>query len=216
MFVLSPEDVEIVSVQHPKRAKRVPILRYADKNFRLVSVFSIEREEAAHASWRDLTDNKGKVCVLLEESFRYSVWSQVRIDKGLLVSTVPKAYLKACVVLIQSLNHQAQTLGDRQSKSLIAAFQVGASYQLQSAGGLESLLNLDIPSLDEESNALPRWEEDDLCALLLEIHRIGCKFFGRKKFVKPALSSLDVLPGNDKVLFLNWLKISLLGNLWLS
>ena len=216
MFVLSPKDVEIVSVQHPKRPKRVPILRYADKNFRLVSVFSIEQEDAAHASWRDLTDNKGKVCVLLEESVRYSLWSQVRIDKGLLVSTVPEAYLKACVVLIQFLHNQAQTLGDRQAKSLIAAFQVGASHQLQPVGGLESLLKINAPSLGNGSGALPRWKEDDLCALLLEIHRLGCKFFGRKKFVGPAISALDILPGNDKVLFLNWLQISLLGNLWLS
>ena len=216
MFVLSPEDVEIISVQHPKRAKRVPVLCYADKNFRLVSVFSVEQEDKAHASWRDLADNKGKVCVLLEESSRYSLWSQVRIDKGLLASTVPEAYLKACIVLIQSLYKRAQTLGDRQFKSLIAAFQVGASHQLQPAGGLEALLKLDVRSLGNGSGALPRWEEDDLCALLLEMHRIGCKFFGRKKFVGPALSDLDVLPGNDKVLFLNWLKISLLGNLWLS
>ena len=216
MFVLSPEDVEIISVQHPKRAKRVPVLCYADKNFRLVSVFGIEQQAAAHASWRDLTDNKGKVCVLLEESFRYSVWSQVRIDQGLLAPTVPEAYLKACIVLIQSLYNRAQTLGDRQFKNLIAAFQVNTSHQLQPAGGLETLLNLNIQTIGNGSGALPRWEEDDLCALLLEMHRLGCKFFGRKKFVEPALAALDVLPSNDKALFLNWLKISLLGNLWLS
>ena len=77
MFVLTPEDVEVISVQHPKRDKRVPILRYADKNFRLVSVFSAEQQSEAHASWRNLTDNENKACVLLEEPFRYSVWSQV-------------------------------------------------------------------------------------------------------------------------------------------
>lgn len=216
MFVLSPEDVEIISVQHPKRAKRVPILCYADKNFRLVSVFGVDHQAEAHASWRDLTDNKGKSCVLLEESFRYSVWSQVRIDKNLLAPTVPEAYIKACIVLIQSLYSRAQGLGDRQFKSLVAAFQVSTAHPLQAAGGLDALLKINVPALGNGSGSLPRWEEDDLCALLLEMHRLGCKFFGRKKFVAPALEALDVLPGNDKVLFLNWLKLSLLGNLWLS
>lgn len=212
MFVLTPEDVEIISVQHPKRAKRVPILNYADKNFRLVSVFGPEQQEAAHASWRNLTDNENKVCVLLEETFRYSVWSQVRIDQGLLAPTAPEAYVKACVVLIQSLYSRAQKLGNRQAHSLMSALQVNTAYQMQNAGGLEALLQLDING----PGTLPRWEEDDLSAVLLEMHRLGCKFFGRKKFVEPALAALEVLPGNDKPLFLNWLKLSLLGNLWLS
>ena len=212
MFVLTPEDVEVISVQHPKRAKRVPILCYADKNFRLVSVFSAEQQSEAHASWRNLTDNENKVCVLLEEPFRYSVWSQVRIDQGLLAPTAPDAYVKSCVLLIQSLYRRSQKLGNRQARSLMNALQVNTAYQMQSAGSLEALLQLDING----PGPLPRWEEDDLSALLLEMHRLGCKFFGRKKFVEPALAALDALPGNDKPLFLNWLKLSLLGNLWLS
>ena len=212
MFVLTPEDVEVVSVQHPKRAKQVPILCYANKNFRLVSVFNAEQQAEAHASWRNLTDNENKVCVLLEEPFRYSVWSQVRINQGLLAPTAPDAYVKACVVLIQSLYKRSQKLGDRQAHSLMSGLQVNAAYQMQNAGGLEALLQLDI----NHPGTLPRWEEDDLSALLLEMHRLGCKFFGRKKFVEPALAALDALPGNDKPLFLNWLKLSLLGNLWLS
>lgn len=216
MFVLSPEDVEIVSVQHPKRAKQVPILCYSDKNFRLVSVFNAQQQEEAHARWRDLTDNQGKSCVLLEESFRYSVWSQVRIDQGLLKPAAPEAYIKACVLLIQSLHSRAQKLGDRQSKSLTTALQVGTSHQMQLAGGLETILRLNVEAIGNGSGQLPKWEEDDLSALLLEVHRLGCKFFGRRKFAGPALAALDLLPGNDKVLFLNWLKLSLLGNLWLS
>ena len=212
MFLLTPEDVEIISVQHPKRAKKVPILTYTDKTFRLVSVFNAAQADEAHAAWRTLTDKESKACVLLEEPARYSVWSQVKINKGLLSPTAPAAYIKACILIIQSLYASAQKLGNRQAEKLITGLQVNTAYQLQTAGGLKTLLLIDITA----PKALPRWEEDDLSALLLELHRLGCKFFGRKKFTESALASLDALPGNDKPLFLNWLKLSLLGNLWLS
>ncbi|MEL6778592.1 MAG: hypothetical protein AAFO06_15175, partial [Cyanobacteria bacterium J06597_16] len=61
----------------------------------------------------------------------------------------------------------------------------------------------------------PRWEEDELSALLLELHRLGAKFFGRTKFVERTLAALDELSGNDKAVFLNWLGLSLLGHLWM-
>ncbi|MGB3768809.1 MAG: hypothetical protein WA947_19820 [Phormidesmis sp.] len=216
MVLLSSEDVEIISVQHPKSAKRVPVLCYANKNFRLVSVFGIEQEEEAHAKWRQLTDNQSKVCVLLEETFRYSVWSQVRIDQGLLAPTAPEAYVRACVVLVQSLHHQAQKLGSRQAQSLMMGLQTNAAYPVQTAGGLDALLQLNLSQMENGSSALPRWEEDDLSSLLLQMHRLGCKFFGRSRFTGPAIASLDALSNNDKALFLAWLKLSLLGNLWLS
>ena len=212
MFLLSLEDVEIIGVQHPKIAKRVPVLCYADKNFRLVSVFGIDQQAEAHASWRELTDNQSKVCVLLEENFRYSVWSQVRIDQGLLAPTAPDAYIKACVVLVQSLYNRAQALGTRQAQSLIVGLQVNTARQIKAAGGLEAILQL---NLESGTDALPHWEEDDLSSLLLEMHRLGCKFFGRSKFTGTAIAALNILPNNDKTLFLAWLKLSLLGNLWL-
>ena len=210
MFLLSPEDVEIISVQHPKQAKKVPILSYADKTFRLLSVYGADQQAEAHAKWRELTDKAQKVCVLLEETFRYSVWSQVRIDKGLLTPAAPEAYLKACVVLVQFLCQKAQD--SRHAKSLLTGLQVNTDYQMRAAGGLEALLQIDVAC----PGSLPRWEEDDLSALLLEIHRLGCKFFGQSQFTKAAIASLDLLPNNDKAVFLNWLELSLLGNLWLS
>lgn len=212
MFLLSPEDVEIIGVQHPKSAKRVPVLCYVDQTFRLVSVFSIDQQTAAQASWRDLTENQSKVCVLLEETFRYSVWSQVQIDQGWLTPTAPDAYIKACIVLVQFLYNQTQTLDSRQAESLRVGLQVNTARQMQTAGGLETLLQL---NTENGAIALPRWEEEDLSSLLLEMHRLGCKFFGRRKFIRPAIAALDTLPNNDKTLFLAWLKLSLLGNLWL-
>lgn len=216
MFLLSLEDVEIIGVPHPKSAKQVPVLCYADKNFRLVSIFSVDQQAAAHASWRELTDKQSKVCVLLEETFRYSIWSQVRIDQGLLAPTAPEAYIKACVVLVQSLYSRAQALGSRQAESLRVGLQVNTAPQMQAAGGLEALLKLNVEAVGNKAGTLPRWEEDDLSSLLLEMHRLGCKFFGRSKFTEPAIAALEALPNNDKALFLTWLKLSLLGNLWLS
>ncbi|MGB3299391.1 MAG: Npun_F0813 family protein [Phormidesmis sp.] len=211
MFLLTPEDVEITSVQHPKRNKEVPILSYDDKTFRLLRVFSAEQYAEAHTSWRELTEQEGKLCVLLEEPFRYSIWRQVRIDLGLLRPTAPVAYAKACVVMIQSLYGDAeQLLGSKQAKSFGGAVEANMTKQMAAAGGLGGVLRLD-PLAD----VMPQWEEDDLSALLLELHRLGTKFFGRSKFMGRTLAALDDLAPNDKAVFLNWLKISLLGKLWL-
>ncbi len=211
MFLLTPQDVEITSIQHPKKNKKVPILSYEDKTFRLLSVFSSEQSEQAHATWRELTEKEGKLCVLLEERFRYSVWRQVKLDMELLQPIAPVAYAKACMMMVQSLYGDAeQLLGSKQAKSLGAAIEVNAAQQIAAAGGLGGILRLD-PLTD----VMPRWEEGDLCALLLELHRLGTKFFGRAKFVGRTMAALDELDPNDKALFLNWLEQSLLSNLWL-
>lgn len=81
MFILKRQDVEISTIQHPKREQQVPILYYQGQTFRLISVFKASQEEEAKALWRDLTDNRGKACVLLEEPDRYSVWGKVRVDQ---------------------------------------------------------------------------------------------------------------------------------------
>ncbi len=211
MFLLTPEDVEVTSIQHPKINKKVPILSYDDKTFRLLRVFSADQEAEAHASWRELTEQEGKLCVLLEERFRYSLWRQVRIDLGSLRPIAPAAYAKACVVMIQSLYGDAeQLLGGKQAKSFGTAIEVNAAKQLAAVGGLGGVLRLN-PLAD----VMPQWEEDDLSALLLELHRLGSKFFGRSKFAARTLAALDDLAPNDKAVFLNWLGISLLSNLWL-
>lgn len=81
MFILKRQDVEISSIQHPKRDQKIPILTYQGITFRLISVFHANQEEEARALWRDLTDNQGKACVLLEEPDRYSIWGKVRLDQ---------------------------------------------------------------------------------------------------------------------------------------
>jgi len=71
MFILKRQDVEISTIGHPKRDQQVPILHYQGQTFRLISVFKASQEEEAKALWRDLTDNKGKACILLEEPERF-------------------------------------------------------------------------------------------------------------------------------------------------
>ena len=212
MFVLTPADVAITSIQHPKQPKKVPILSYQDRTFRLLSVFNAQQESEAHAAWRDLMDNEGKAGVLLEEPQRYSLWRLIKIDKGMLNPVAPVAYAKACVLLVQAMYGDVeQVLGSKQAKNFGAALEVNAQKPVQEAGGFGGLLRT-----NPLTEVPPRWEENDLSALLLELHRLGVKFFGRSKFAKRTLSALDVLPGDDKAVFLTWLQMSLLGNLWLA
>ncbi len=212
MFLLTPEDVEITGIQHPKRDKKIPILSYEDKTFRLLSVFGADQHAEAHAAWKDLTDNEGKLCVLLEESFRYSVWRQVRIDLGLLHPVVPEAYAKAVIVMIQALYSDVDALlGGNQAKNFGAALEKNVAKPVAAAGGLGGILRLN-PTVEIP----PKWDESDLNALLLELHRLGTRFFGRSKFTRRTLAALDDLPPDDQSIFMHWLGLSFLSNLWLS
>ena len=81
MFILKKQDVEITSIKHPKKDQKIPILNYQGQTFRLINFFKGDQAEEARAFWRDLTDNHGKACVLLEEPERYSVWVKIRLDQ---------------------------------------------------------------------------------------------------------------------------------------
>ncbi|NET52504.1 MAG: hypothetical protein F6K09_28605, partial [Merismopedia sp. SIO2A8] len=81
MFILKRQDVEISSIQHPKRKQNIPILTYQGQSFRLISVFSDHQQEEAKAFWRELTDHRGKACVLLEETDRFSIWGKVSLEQ---------------------------------------------------------------------------------------------------------------------------------------
>ena len=211
MFLLTPSDVEIVQVQHPKIDKKVPILTYNEQTFRLLSVFAAKHEADARAAWQDLTENKGKVGVLLEEPARYSVWQQVRMDLTLLRPTIPAAYAKACVLMVQALYSDVnQLLGAKQAKSFGAAFSQSAASQLQHTGGLGNVLRLN-PLME----VLPSWEEADLSKLLLELHQAGTRSFGRAKFAERTLQALNELTPDDKGVFLSWLKASSPDQPWL-
>ena len=81
MFILKRQDVEIGSFQHPSKEQKIPILSYQGQTFRLLSVFNAAQEEEARTLWRELTDNRGKACVLLEEPERFSVWGKIQLDR---------------------------------------------------------------------------------------------------------------------------------------
>jgi len=212
MFLLTPGDVEIIQVRHPKRDQKVPILSYEEQAFRLLGVFAAQQEADARSAWQNLTENEGKVCVLLEEPARYSVWQQVKIDMNLLRPVVPAAYAKSCVLMIQALYGDVnQLLGSKQAKNFGAMLTQSAATQMQSAGGLGNLLRLN-PLIE----VLPSWEEPDLTQLLLALHRSGAQLFGRAKFTERTIQSLDELTPDDKSTFLTWLSSSSLHQLWLA
>ncbi|MEL6940025.1 MAG: Npun_F0813 family protein [Cyanobacteria bacterium J06598_1] len=210
MFLLTPQDVDITNIQHPKQPKKIPILSYQERNFRLLSVFPASQSNEAHAEWRELTDNQGKACVLLEEPHRFSLWRLVNIDQSLLDPVAPVSHSKACVLIIQSLYGDVeQLLGAKQAKKFGATLAMDAQKQVNDAGGFGVLLRMN-PLVEVP----PRWEEDDLSALMLALHRLGSQFFGRSKFVARTLGALNVLPGSDRDAFINWIKMSLLADMW--
>ena len=134
MFILKRQDVEITSVQHPKKDQQIPILQYQGQSFRLISIFNAAQEEDAKAFWRDLTDNRGKACVLLEEPDRYSVWGKVRLVQlgseggDAPEAATPPASIQACLLILQAVYLDIEDLlGARQAglfqKELSAVFQ---------------------------------------------------------------------------------------------
>jgi hypothetical protein len=92
MFILNRQDVDIVNIPHPqKEGLQLPVLVYQRQTFGLLTMFGENREEAL-MYWRDLVDNKGKVCVLLEEPEikRYSVWGKFSLGKDISINKPPE------------------------------------------------------------------------------------------------------------------------------
>jgi hypothetical protein len=223
MFILKRQDVEISSVQHPKRDQQIPILQYQGQTFRLISVFTASQEEEAKAFWRDLTDNRGKACVLLEEPERYSVWGKVRLEQ---LGVDPDAhadgdettphFIQACLLLLQAMYIDIEDLlGARQvglfQKEITAVFQQGRFPQTESSAAINQLLTIDpLASLQ-----IPSWQEHHLNILLRELHRIGKEHFGNATFTERVMDALEDMPAKDRMQFLGWMKQSPNGKDWL-
>lgn len=219
MFILKRQDVEISSIQHPKRDQPIPILNYQGQTFRLISVFRANQEEEAKAFWRDLTDNRGKACVLLEEPERFSVWGKIRLDQlgsdgaGDAKTTT---LTQACLLLLQAVSIDIEDiLGNKQAglfeKNLIEVFQQWRFPQTESAAAVKNLLSIDPLSI----NQLPAWEEHHLITLLRELHRLGKDCFGNTSFVSRAMDALEDLQPPERSLFFSWLnQTPVVGNLW--
>lgn len=210
MFILKRQDVEIYSIQHPKKDQQVPILQYQGQTFRLINVFNAAQEEEARAYWRDLTDNRGKACVLLEEPERYSVWGKIRLEQlnaetaevQETAGVIPPCCVQACLLLLQAVYIDIEDLlGARQStafrKELMAVFRQYRLPQADSSDGLEQLLTTDPLALVQ----VPAWQEVHLDRLLQELYRLGKQHFGNSNFVERAMESLQDMPLKERAFF---------------
>jgi hypothetical protein len=221
MFILKRQDVEISTIQHPKKDQQIPVLHYQGQTFRLISVFNAAQEEDAKAFWRDLTDNRGKACVLLEEPDRYSVWGKVRLeqlagesDTHMGADETSPAFIQACLLLLQAVYLDIEDLlGARQlglfQKEITAVFQQWRFPQTESPDAINKLL-----TADPLGSPTPSWQEHHLNTLLQELYRIGKGHFGNANFTGRVLDALQDMPTNDRNQFLSWLKQSPVGKVW--
>lgn len=219
MFILKRQDVEISSVQHPKKDQQIPILSYQGQTFRLISVFDAQKAEEARAFWRDLTDNRGKACVLLEEPDRYSVWGKVRLEQlghdDHSTDGASPLFIQGCLLLLQAVYFDVEDLlGAKQAKSfqqdIGKMFQKWKFPQTETPEMLQSLLKDDLLN----SLQLPNWQEHHLYTLLEELHRLGKSYFGNDSFAEGVEEILQDMSSGDRTQFISWLGQSPFGKLW--
>jgi hypothetical protein len=220
MFILKRQDVDIKNVQHPSRDQPIPILHYQDQTFRLLSVFNAAQEDDARALWRDLTDNRGKACVLLEEPERFSVWGKVRLD-AIANDAEPSGgapsdptLTQGCLLLTQALFLDVEDLlGTKQAKlfeqEIAEVFSKGQFPHAADNKAVKGLL-----TMDPLATQVPPWEEHHLLRLLEELHRLGKDSFGNANFAERSLDVLEDLPPADYKKFQAWLSQSPSGQLW--
>ncbi|TVU55052.1 MAG: hypothetical protein EA414_03835 [Arthrospira sp. PLM2.Bin9] len=220
MFILKRQDVEISTIQHPNRDQQIPILYYQGQTFRLMKVFTVQQESEARAYWRDLTDNRGKACVLLEEPERYSVWGKVRLEQlgsegSAGTDAKVSSLIRASLLVLQAVYFDVEDLlGSRQAvafeKDLLKILQKGKFPSPDNLEGVKTLLTKD----PLESLQIPSWNENHLKTLLEEVHRLGKSYFGNSSFAEGLDEVLQDLAKEDCDSFINWLSQSGLGNMW--
>jgi hypothetical protein len=220
MFILKRQDVDIKNVQHPSKDQPIPILHYQGQTFRLLSVFTAAQHEEAMALWRDLTDNRGKACVLLEEPERFSVWGKVRLDEanldegGASGKAADQCLIQGCLLLMQALSIDVEDLlGNKQAalfeQDIAKVLTEGRFPQVNSGQAVKNLL-----TMDPLATQVPLWEEHHLQRLLGELHRLGKESFGNANFTERSLDALEDLGTGDRQKFLSWLGQSPSGKLW--
>ena len=217
MFILKRQDVEIVNVQNPQnKDQQIPILHYQGQTFRLLNMFGNNRDEAL-TLWRDLTDNKGKACVLLEEPQRFSVWGRVKFDQlhtaPTQSSSVGTHLVQGCLLILQAVYLDVEDLlGNRQAGSfkqdLLRVMQQGKFAQSETLIALEGVLSINPLNTVQ----IPNWDESKLQLLLGELYRLANSYFGNNSFVDSAIEALNELP--ESVSVTDWLKKTPKGKLW--
>ncbi|HLO86211.1 MAG TPA: hypothetical protein VK203_14540 [Nostocaceae cyanobacterium] len=218
MFILKRQDVEISSIQHPTRDQQVPILHYQGQTFRLISVFKASQEIEARALWRDLTDNRGKACVLLEEPDRFSVWGKVRLEQiGNDTGNHSKTEILtlAGIIMLQAIYMDiGDFLGNRQAtmfeKDIGNVLQQKQFPQVTSPDVVKYLLT----TAPAQITKLPRWQETHVIILLEELYKLGKSYFGDTNFTNQWADRLQEMPEGERSLFISWLSQSPLSKLW--
>jgi hypothetical protein len=221
MFILKRQDVEISTIQHPNRDQQLPILYYQGQSFRLISVFKASQEEEAKAVWRELTDNRGKACVLLEEPERYSVWGKIRLDQ--LSSSDgdtdseqrTEILLQAAIILLQNTYMDIEEyLGTRQAnlfeQALVETCGQKQLPQLNSPTAIKHLIKAN-PLVGLQ---LPNWQEKHVLVFLQELYRLGKEYFGNSNFARSVVDKLQDMPEGDRSFVMMWLKQSSVGKMW--
>lgn len=216
MFILKRQDVEIFNIQHPTSDRQIPIINYQRQTFRLLKSFSRDREQEALALWRDLTDNQGKACILLEESDRYTVWGKIKpeqLNKDN-VKYALEPLVKGSLLLLQAVYTEIEDLlGPRQAKLFQKDFKDfldKVDLTEKSPEAVNYLLAIDPLS----ASNLPSWQEPQLLNLLQELHRLGTRYFGNTEFAREVMDVLQDMPEVEQSGFLQWLNQSSLGKLW--
>ncbi|MFM7470433.1 MAG: Npun_F0813 family protein [Nodosilinea sp.] len=226
MFILKRQDVEIKKIQHPQRAQQVLILCYQDQVFTLLSVFPSAQEDKARSFWRDLTDNQGKICVLLEEPDRFSVWGKLRLDQMIAsrrqqTLTVPNPahdlLLQVCLLLLQTVYIDVEDLlGPKQAKKFTTDIQRILSDWNFPLADNPQLMKILLQVNPLELAQPPPWAEHHLYRLLQELYRTGKDYFGNTDFASRALEALADFSDQDQEMIRHWLKKSPGGQLWLA
>ena len=220
MFILKRQDVDIKNIQHPTKEQPIPILHYQGQTFRLLTIFGATQEEEAMALWRDLTDNRGKACVLLEEPNRFSVWGKVRLDALGLDETndskqpADQSLIQGCLLLLQALFIDVEDLLGTKQASLFEKEVATVLTQWRFPQGTSEKAVKMLLTMDPLATQVPPWEEHHLLRLLEEMHRLGKDCFGNANFTERSLEVLEDLPKSDHQKFLTWLKQSPPGKLW--
>ncbi|MEO1561055.1 MAG: Npun_F0813 family protein [Cyanobacteria bacterium J06632_19] len=212
------QDVEISSIVHPKRDQQIPVLHYQGQTFRLISLFKANEEEKARALWRELTDNRGKACVLLEEEQRFSVWGKIRLDQfdsEASTQSNNKILTVASILLLQAVYMDIEEfLGAKQASSfkkeiskILSQWQFPAA---SSPNAIDYLLSIN----PLEPIEIPFWQEDYVIVFLEDLHRLGKAYFGSSDFAHQVMDALQDMSVPERTIFMNWLKNSSVSKLW--
>ena len=217
MFILKRQDVEISNIRHPEKDQTIPILSYQGQTFTLLNVFNAGQAEEARSLWRDLTDNRGKACVLLEEPERFSVWGKVRLDKAGgdgADGGASASHTLGAILLLQAVFFDIEDLlGDRQASKFRQ--DIGAVLnKLQLPGGESAASVENTLTFDPFEGQLPTWGDLKIMSLLQELHGLGKVYFGNANFTGRALDALQDMDEGDRAEFSQWLTQGPLAKLW--